>query len=180
MLHNITHTTKTKYIIKESGKHIFYFENKSGELVFSIENEKAQVFIFGCYEGKNTEKFNLHTLQHHKSPNSESHLLIKGVFQDQSQFNFNVKIKVEKLAQKTKASLKSVNLILSDETKITALPEMEILPQDVKCSHSATISNLNKNQLYFLKSRGIQENKAKELLIEGFLMEIKKITNQNF
>ena len=180
MFQNITHETQTKYIIKESGKHIFYFENKSGELIFSIENEKAQVFIFGCYEGKNTEKFNLQTLQHHKFPNSESHLLIKGVFQDQSQFNFNGKIKVEKSAQKTKANLKIANLILSDEAKITALPEMEILPQDVKCSHSATISNLNKEQLYFLKSRGISKNEATKLLVTGFLEEILKIKNENF
>lgn len=175
MFYDISSETKTKYIIKKPGKHIFYFENKNGELNFSIECEKAQLFVFGYFNGKNNEKFNLKTLQQHKFPNSESQVLIKGVFQNQAQFNYIGKIQVEKKAQKTKATLKNNNLILNDEVKITTLPEMEILPKDVKCSHSATISNLNKDQLYFLKSRGILENDARELLIEGFLDKIKKI-----
>ncbi|MCK4635600.1 MAG: SufD family Fe-S cluster assembly protein [Candidatus Moranbacteria bacterium] len=175
MFKNITEDNQTKYTIKESGKHIFYFENKSGEITFSIESEKAKVFIFGLYQGKEKNKFNLKTNQHHKYPNSESHLLIKTVLDNESQFDYEGKIRIERKAQKTQASLKNQNLIISDNAKVSTLPQLEILPNEVKCSHSATVSDLNKAQLYFLMSRGVSESDAKNLLIQGFIEEILKV-----
>lgn len=175
MFQDITNDNQKTHIITQPGKHIYYFENKSGEVSFSIECEKAKVFIFGLYKGKDNDKFNLKTIQHHQQPNSESHLLIKTVLDDESQFDYEGKIRIEKLAQKTKASLKNENLIVSDDAKITTLPQLEILPNDVKCSHAAAISDLNKDQLYFLMSRGVSENDAKELLIQGFIEEILKV-----
>jgi Fe-S cluster assembly protein SufD len=170
---DITHHQKKKYIINTTGKHIFYFKNKSGNLTFSIKSSRAEVFIFGLYTGKNKDNFQLTTLQHHQQPNSKSHLLIKGIFNNQSTFNYQGKIKVEKKAKKTKASLLNQNLLLSSQAKITTLPQLEILPQEVKCSHAATITNLNQDQLNFLKSRGVSTKKAKELLIQGFINELK-------
>lgn len=175
MFQNITHNNQKTHTITQPGKHIFYFENKSGKINFSIECEKAKVFIFGLYQGNKKNNFNLKTIQHHQQPNSESYLLIKTVLDNESQFDYEGKIRIEKLAQKTKASLKNENLIVSDNAKVTTLPQLEILPNDVKCSHAATISDLNKDQLYFLISRGISENDAKDLLIQGFLEEILKI-----
>lgn len=175
MFKNITKDNQKTYTITKPGKHIFYFENKNSEITFSIECEKAEVFIFGLYQGKNSNNFNLKTIQHHKYPNSESHLLVKTVLDNESQFDYEGKIKIEKLAQKTQASLKNENLIVSDNAKITTLPQLEILPNDVKCSHAATVSNLNKDQLYFLMSRGISKSDAKELLIQGFIEEALKV-----
>ncbi len=175
MFKNITKDNQKTYTITKPGKHIFYFENKNGEITFSIKCEKAKVFIFGLYQGKENNKFNLKTIQQHKQPNSESHLLIKTVLDDKSQLNYEGKIKIEKPAQKTKASLKNENLTVSDDAKVTTLPQLEILPNDVKCSHSATISDLNKDQLYFLMSRGVSKSDAKELLIQGFIEEVLKV-----
>ncbi len=175
MFQNITKDNQKTYTITQPGKHVFYFENKNGEITFSIECEKAKVFVFGLYQGNKKNKFNLKTIQQHKQPNSESHLLIKTVLDDESQFDYRGKIRIEKLAQKTKASLKNENLIVSNNAKVTTLPQLEILPNDVKCSHSATVSNLNKDQLYFLISRGVSKSDAKELLIQGFIEEILRV-----
>lgn len=177
MFKNITNDNQTTHTITKPGKHIYYFENKIGELTFSIECENVEVFIYGLYQGNKENKFNLKTTQHHKHPNSESHLLIKTVLDDKSQFDYEGKIRIEKLAQKTQASLKNENLIVSDNAKVTTLPQLEILPNDVKCSHAATVSDLNKDQLYFLMFRGVSENDAKELLIQGFIEEVLKIKN---
>ena len=105
---------------------------------------------------------------HHIKPNCESHQDYKGIFDDKSTGVFNGTVVVEKEAQKTNAFQANNNVLLSDKASINTKPQLEIFADDVKCSHGCTIGQLDKNALFYLKSRGIPEKEAKALLMYGF------------
>ena len=109
-----------------------------------------------------------YTLVQHASPNCESHQDYKGIFSDQSTGVFNGKIFVEKEAQKTNAFQKSNNILLSDKATINAKPQLEILADDVKCSHGCTIGQLDETAMFYMQSRGIPKKEAKALLMYAF------------
>ena len=109
-----------------------------------------------------------HTLVDHAKPNCESHQDYKGIFDDSSTGVFNGTVVVEKEAQKTNAFQANNNVLLSDKASINTKPQLEIFADDVKCSHGCTIGQLDKNALFYLKSRGIPEKEAKALLMYGF------------
>jgi Fe-S cluster assembly protein SufD len=98
----------------------------------------------------------------------ESHQDYKGIYDDRSTGVFNGTVVVEKEAQKTNAFQANNNILLSDKASINTKPQLEIFADDVKCSHGCTIGQLDKNALFYLKSRGIPEKEAKALLMYGF------------
>mgnify|MGYP000325784695 CR=1 FL=1 len=163
-----------EYLIKEKGKYLFFLNNFSGNLKIVIENKNCQVFIFGVYLGKGKEEFNLNTFQIHKVGNSFSNLLIKGVFFEQSKFFYQGLIRIEKGADNSYAYQKNQNLVLSENCQVESRPYLEILANDVFCTHGATTSNLDKEQIFYLKTRGFNEKRANFILVEGFLLEVIK------
>ena len=100
------------------------------------------------------------TLVHHIEPNCESHQDYKGIFSDKSIGVFNGKIIVEKDAQKTNAFQQNSSLVLSNTAVMDAKPQLEIYADDVKCSHGATIGQLDENSIFYLKSRGLNDLQA--------------------
>ena len=104
--------------------------------------------------------------------NSISDLLVKGVFFDDSKFIYEGLIKIDKKAQKSNAYQKNQNLVMSGEVFIDSRPYLEILANDVRCTHGSTTGKLDEEQLYYLQSRGIDYNKAEKLLIEGFVGDV--------
>jgi len=161
-----------EYVIRKRGKYLFFLNNFSGKLNVLIENNNCQVFIFGVYIGKGSEEFNLNTYQIHKKGESLSNLLVKGIFLDKSKFLYEGLIRIEKEANNSTAYQKNQNLVLSDNCLIESKPYLEILANDVFCTHGSTTSNLNKEQIFYLKARGLSEKKATFLLVEGFLFDI--------
>jgi Fe-S cluster assembly scaffold protein SufB len=161
-----------EYFIQKKGKYLFFLNNFSGNLKFILENKDCQVFIFGVYLGKKKEEFTLNTFQIHRVGDSFSNLLIKGVFLDESRFFYQGLIKIEKGADNTFAYQKNQNLLLSENCKVESKPYLEILANDVFCTHGATTSNLDKEQIFYLKTRGLNEKKATLLLSEGFLFDV--------
>ena len=122
------------------------------------------------------------TLVHHAKPNCESHQDYKGIFSDSSVGVFNGRIIVEREAQKTNAFQQNNNILITDKSKINTKPQLEIFADDVKCSHGCTIGQLDKQALFYLKSRGIPEKEARALLTYGFannVLESVKIPNLN-
>jgi Fe-S cluster assembly protein SufD len=113
-----------------------------------------------------------HTVADHQFPNCNSNELYKGIMDDRSRGVFNGKIFVRKDAQKTNAFQANNNILLSDNAIINTKPQLEIWADDVKCSHGCTIGQLDKEALFYLKSRGIGETKAKALLLESFAQEV--------
>ena len=164
--------TNKKLIFDKAGDYIVFLNNSDGIYDFVINNENINLNIFGIYMGKKNESFKLSTKQIHKKPNSQSNLFIKGVFNDKSYFKFKGLIRVEKDAKKTNAFQKNQNLNLSDNAVVEAKPDLEILTDDVFCTHAATTSNLNKESINYLNSRSLDFEKSKKLLVYGFINEV--------
>jgi Fe-S cluster assembly protein SufD len=98
--------------------------------------------------------------------------LYKGILDDKSTGVFNGKIFVRKDAQKTNAYQSNKNLLISDEAVMNTKPQLEIWANDVKCSHGATIGKLDKDMLFYLKARGINEKSAKAILMNAFAHDV--------
>ena len=170
---NLTKTKETTFTITKPRKHVFYLENLSGNYEFILDASGAEVFIYGLYTDTTISNFKLTTLQKHLAPHTQSHVFIKGVFQNASQFSYRGLIRLEKKAQKSKASLVNKNLVLSEKAFITSVPQLEILADDVKCSHASATGPLNHDQMYYLASRGVNNEDATKLLVAGFLDEVR-------
>jgi len=129
----------------------------------------AQASIIGLVIGTDQSSLELHTFQHHEAPQTMSNLLVKGVFRDSSRFVYDGAIRVEKLAQRTDAYQRNENLLLSPAAFAESKPSLEILANDVRCTHGATLSALPADQLWYLATRGIGQIEAERLLVTGFL-----------
>lgn len=170
---NLNKTKQSKLTFNKPGDYTVYFENLSGDFVFDIVSPNVNLNIYGLFIGKNNERFKVHTIQNHKAELSTSNLLIKGVFYDQCKFIYEGLVRIEKKAQKSHAYQKNQNLIMSDRAYVDSRPFLEILANDVFCTHGSTTGRLNKEEIYYLNSRGISESHAEKLLIEGFIGEIR-------
>ena len=169
---NINEEKREKFIFNKPGKYIVFFQNLSGKFIFELKEKGINLDIFGLFVGKNGDQFKVETIQRHISPESTSNLLIKGVFYDESKFIYQGLIRIEKEAQKSHAYQKNQNLILSDKCFVDSRPFLEILANDVFCTHGSTTGKLNQNQIYYLQTRTLDKNAAEDLLIAGFIREI--------
>lgn len=169
---NVNHCKKTHFTVTEPGRHIYYLHNFSGYVTVDIATKGAEVYIFGLYDGRNANEFNLHTTQHHMVGESTSDLFIKGVFDDQSKFLYEGLIHIDKGAQKSNAYQKNQNLITSDGVYVDSRPFLEIEANDVRCTHGSTTGKLDAEQLFYAEARGIDIIQAKEMLIEGFKQDL--------
>lgn len=113
-----------------------------------------------------------HTLVDHRYPTCNSYELYKSIFYGKAKGVFNGKIVVRKKAKKINAFQKSSNILLSKESCINAKPQLEIFANDVKCSHGCTVGQFRESALFYLRSRGIPEKKAKDLMLLSFIKEI--------
>jgi Fe-S cluster assembly protein SufD len=113
-----------------------------------------------------------HTLADHAVPNCFSNELYKGIIGGESTGVFNGKIMVREDAQKTNAYQSNNNILLSDSATINTKPQLEIYADDVKCSHGATIGQLDENAMFYLRSRGLSLKDAKNLLLYAFATDV--------
>ena len=169
---NLNKTKTKKLNFTKSGKYIVFFQNLSGKFSFELKEKGIDLQILGLFIGKNKDRFQVETIQHHVAPNSVSNLLIKGVFYDESKFIYQGLIRIEKAAQKTHAYQKNQNLIMSDSCFVDSRPFLEILANDVFCTHGSTTGKLNQEQIYYLQTRNLAKKSAEKLLIDGFIQEI--------
>ncbi len=163
---------KEQILFDKPGDYIVFLHNLSGDFTFDIQAENVNLDIFGIFIGKDSKQFSLHTIQHHGAPSSTSNLFIKGVFYDASKFKYQGLIRIEKEAQKSHAYQKNQNLVMSSQCFIQSKPYLEILANDVFCTHGSTTGKLNKDQLFYAKTRGLNEIDAQKMLIKGFINEI--------
>jgi Fe-S cluster assembly protein SufD len=135
-------------------------------VVFTAENGTATVN--GMYLGRNNQHHDNHTVIDHAKPHCNSHELYKGILDGKSKGVFNGKIFVRVDAQKTDAKQTNQTLLLSDEATIDTKPQLEIFADDVKCTHGATVGQLDEKQLFYLRSRGIGREQARAMLTFAF------------
>jgi Fe-S cluster assembly protein SufD len=129
----------------------------------------SEARVTGGYAGGPGQHLDYDTTQEHAAPNTNSDLAFRGVLAKGSTAVWRGMIKVDPGAQQTDAFQESRNLLLSPEAHADAIPGLEILADDVRCTHAAAIAQVDKDQLFYLTSRGLDEAAAKTLVIEGFL-----------
>jgi Fe-S cluster assembly protein SufD len=129
----------------------------------------SEARVTGGYAGGPGQHLDYDTTQEHAAPNTNSDLAFRGVLAKGSTAVWRGMIKVDPGAQQTDAFQESRNLLLSPEAHADAIPGLEILADDVRCTHAAAIAQVDKEQLFYLTSRGLGEPEAKSLVIEGFL-----------
>lgn len=134
-----------------------------------LNGEGAEATITGIFEANGKEQKNITVIINHQAPHTLSNTILKGVARDSSQISFTGRIIVAEKCPDTNAFLTERILLLSDTAKAEAIPELEILTDDVKCSHAASVSHIPEEQLFYLTSRGIPQPEAEKLIIEGFL-----------
>ncbi len=137
-----------------------------------LSGENTETHLNGLYYGKGKSLIDNHILVDHLVPNCQSNQLYKGVLDDEAVGVFNGKILVKPDAQKTNSFQSSKAILLSDNSSVNSKPQLEIFADDVKCSHGAAIGQLNENEIFYLKARGISEANAKSILTYAFANEI--------
>lgn len=128
--------------------------------------------MLGVLFGDGTQHFDYHTLQEHVAPNTTSDLLYKGAFKDRARSVFAGLIRADYGAQKTNAFQLNRNLILSDGARADSMPKLEIMANDLRCTHGASTSRLNDDQIFYLMSRALPRATAVRMMIDGFFAEI--------
>jgi len=129
----------------------------------------SEARVTGGYAGGPGQHLDYDTTQEHAAPNTNSDLAFRGVLAAGSTAVWRGMIKVDPGAQQTDAFQESRNLLLSTDAHADAIPGLEILADDVRCTHAAAIAQIDKEQLFYLTSRGLDPAGAKTLIIEGFL-----------
>jgi Fe-S cluster assembly protein SufD len=112
------------------------------------------------------------TLQKHLAPSTTSDFAFKGVLRDEATAVWRGMIQVAKDAQKTNAYQENRNLLLSPRAHADSIPGLEILANDVRCTHGATISQVNRDELFYCMARGLSRSEAELLIVRGFYQEI--------
>jgi Fe-S cluster assembly protein SufD len=134
------------------------------------EGGRSDMLSLSVAEG--TQEFDQRTLQDHRRPNTESDLLYKNSLNDQARTIFAGLIRVEPGTHRTDAYQKVRNLLLSEEAEANSAPGLEILADDVRCSHGATFGDVDAEELFYMLSRGIPRRQAQQLIVFGFLNEV--------
>jgi Fe-S cluster assembly protein SufD len=137
-----------------------------------MAGEGAESIMLGLYFAHRKQHFEHWTVQDHWAPHTRSDLLYKGALDDQSRTVYYGTIKVRPDARQTDAYQANRNLALSREAKADTNPQLEIETNDVRCTHGATVGQVDDDQLYYLMSRGIPKGDAERLLIFGFFNEV--------
>ena len=145
---------------------------KRNDLTVALQGEYASTDIRGSFYGRHHHTIDNHTCMEHIAAHCTSNEVFRGLLDDQANGVFNGRIHIHPDAQKTVAELSNKNLLLSDFATINTKPELEIYADDVKCSHGATVGQIDSEALFYLQSRGIPRIEAKRLLSLAFIAEI--------
>ena len=137
-----------------------------------LAGEGSHAKVTGAYAPHGRQHVDFDTTQEHGAPNTTSDLAFRGILADRSHAVWRGVIKVDPGAQQTDAFQECRNLLLSKRAHADAIPGLEILANDVRCTHAAAIAQIDKEQLFYLRARGLGEPVAQRLVIEGFMQEL--------
>jgi Fe-S cluster assembly protein SufD len=137
-----------------------------------LDGEGAEGKVTGAYATRGRQHLDFDTTQEHAAANCISDLAFRGILSGRSSVVWRGMIKVDHGAQQTDAFQESRNLLLSKKAHADAIPGLEILADDVRCTHAAAIAQIDPDQLFYLRARGLDEEVASRLVVEGFLAEL--------
>ena len=152
-----------------------YFKN---DINCNLKGEYSSAFINGIFSLKESQQHEIRSTVNHLVENTKSYQLIKSVLGKNSKAAYQGRIYVDSKAQKTDGYQLSKAILLDETSEFNAKPELEIYADDVKCSHGSASGSLNEDSIFYLMSRGLNYKQAKELLINGFMLDVvEKITD---
>jgi Fe-S cluster assembly protein SufD len=171
------HISATQVSLGSSARYLSNTVSLGGSIVRNdisvvLNGEKSECTLNGLSLASGTQLLDNHTTIDHAVPNCNSHELYKAILGGESKGVFNGKIFVRKDAQKTDAKQTNKTLLLSDEAVINSKPQLEIFADDVKCTHGATIGQLDAEQLFYLQTRGIDVAAARDILTFAFAEDV--------
>jgi Fe-S cluster assembly protein SufD len=150
------------------------FGSKKGKI--RIENDLAgqggTSRVTGAYFADGAQHLDYDTLQRHIAPNTTSDFAFKGALRDKARAVWRGMIRVEEDAQKTNAYQENRNLLLSPDAHADSIPGLEIEANDVRCTHGATVSQVDRDELFYCMARGLSRGEAERLIVRGFYQEI--------
>jgi Fe-S cluster assembly protein SufD len=163
--------------IEDRGRFTAHALNLGGRLtrndvVAAVDGEGIVCTLNGLVLARGTQHADNHTWIEHRKPNSESHELYKGIYDDRASGVFSGYIHVFQDAQKTDAYQSSKSLLLTDEATVLSQPQLEIYADDVKCSHGSTTGQMDPDALFYLRSRGMPKTAAQQLLLRAFAHDV--------
>jgi len=138
----------------------------------TMDHEGAECWVDGLYMIDGTQHTDTHSVIDHRQPRCASHQLYKGILDGRSRAVFNGKVFVRHGAQQTDAKQTNKNLLLSNEARVDTKPQLEIFADDVKCAHGAAVGQLAEDAIFYLESRGIRPEMARNVLTYGFAEEV--------
>ena len=148
------------------------------EINCNLNGKYSSAFVNGIFSLMNNQQHEIRTTINHLTDNTKSYQLIKSVLGKESKAVYQGKIFVNPIAQKTDGYQLSKAILLDETSEFNAKPELEIYADDVKCSHGSASGSLDENSIFYLMSRGLNYQQSKELLINGFMLDvIEKITD---
>jgi Fe-S cluster assembly protein SufD len=142
------------------------------DITATLAGEGAECTLNGLYVADGDTVVDTHTTIDHAMPHCPSHEVYKGILAGRAKAVFNGKIIVRPDAQKTDAKQTNKALLLSGDASINTKPQLEIFADDVKCTHGAAIGQLDPDQLFYLRARGISEQNARNILIHAFASDV--------
>lgn len=137
-----------------------------------LKGDRSVANIKGLYALTDNQKLSLQTYQYHEGADSKSNLMIKGIVKDAAHVSYNGLITIDAPAVRTDAVQEHKTITLSKQAKVVSVPSIEVLQHDVSCCHGTAIGKFNKQDLWYLESKGIAAHKAHELLIESFFQDV--------
>lgn len=138
----------------------------------SLDFPGTGIEVYGILLGKNKSELNLNLTITHNAQNTRSKVILKGLLTDETNVNFNGLVSINKGAKQTDAWLSCYYLLLSKKAKGRAIPSLEIEENDVKAGHATTASKPSAKELFYLQTRGLTQDQARSLLIEGFVEDV--------
>ena len=137
-----------------------------------LAGQGATSRVTGAYFADGDQHLDYDTFQEHMAPNTTSDFAFKGALRDEATAVWRGMIRVEKEAQKTNAYQENRNLMLSEKAHADSIPGLEILANDVRCTHGATLGQVDREQLFYLMSRGLSRAEAERIIVRGFFQDI--------
>ncbi len=184
--HDKSYHVDNTFISQDRDSHVqTYTLTLEGKLIrnnlnFALEDENCEAHMYGLYVVRNDGHVDNHTNVDHKKPNCYSNEIYKGILDDNAKGVFNGKIFVRQDAQKTNAFQSNKNILLADTASVNTKPQLEIWADDVSCSHGCTTGQLDEEQLFYLRSRGVNKSSATAMLLHAFVNDVLDKINIDF
>ncbi len=164
-------------------QYVISFKNSNPEeksvITFRLNGDHARVNIIGLFAGKNSDTVKFETQTIHNANNTYGHAQIKTMLKDKATSDYFGLIRIEKHTHESDGHLSHDTMLLSKQAKSKSVPALEIEANDVKAGHSASVGQVDEETIFYLCSRGLSEEQARELMIEGFFESLLEQINDD-